>query len=165
SRLCASPPPVSPNAGRASRRPVASPASVRCRPRLRAQPRSASTERSSSPLVRVIWRAMSWIFSWSANSAVRGGSGSSRRIHQPNRRRTGSAISMPVAQVRHGERLEERERQRGSDPLEIDQLSDSLAMVRRIAKRELGAFGTLEVEVQVVLPREADATVELDAGG
>ena len=47
----------------------------------------------------------------------------------------------------------------------VHQLRHPLAMVRRVAERELRALGALEVEVQVVLPREADAAVELDARG
>src|SRR2546422_7105623 len=37
-----------------------------------------------------------------------------------------------------------------------------LAVIRRVAERELRRLGALEVQVQVVLPREADAAVELD---
>src|SRR4029077_8914559 len=49
------------------------------------------------------------------------------------------------------------------DRLEIDQLGYTLAMPGGVAERELGALGTLEVQVQVVLPGEADAAVELYA--
>src|SRR5437867_10179109 len=49
-------------------------------------------------------------------------------------------------------------------PLQINQLRDPLAVVRRVAEGELGRLGALEVEVQVVLPGEPDAAVELDAG-
>src|SRR5262245_58506122 len=46
---------------------------------------------------------------------------------------------------------------------EADQLRNALAMIRGVAERELGRLRALEVQVQVVLPREADAAVELDA--
>src|SRR5687767_5659268 len=55
-------------------------------------------------------------------------------------------------------------RARRAKDLEIYQLSDLLAMVGGITKRELRRLGALEVQVQVVLPGEADATVQLDAG-
>src|SRR5438874_1744772 len=45
-----------------------------------------------------------------------------------------------------------------------DELSYFLAMVRRVAERELRRLRALEVEVQVVLPREPDAAMQLDAG-
>src|SRR5690242_21927969 len=45
---------------------------------------------------------------------------------------------------------------------EPDQLRDDLAVPRRVAERDLGALRALEVDVHVVLPREADATVDLD---
>ena len=48
--------------------------------------------------------------------------------------------------------------------LQADQLRDALAVIRRVAKRELRRLCALEEEVQVVLPGEADAAVELDAG-
>src|SRR6185369_7775137 len=54
--------------------------------------------------------------------------------------------------------------ERTSRTLQIDQLRDPLAMIRRVAERELGRLGALEVEVQVVLPGEPDAAVELDPG-
>ena len=41
-------------------------------------------------------------------------------------------------------------------------LRDALAVVAGVAKRELRRLGALEVEVQVVLPGEADAAVDLD---
>src|SRR5262245_52422411 len=47
-------------------------------------------------------------------------------------------------------------------PLQANQLGDLLAVVRGVAERELGGLRALEVEVQVVLPREADAAVKLD---
>src|SRR5213083_1287415 len=47
--------------------------------------------------------------------------------------------------------------------LQINQLRDPLAVVRRVTERELGRLGALEVEVQIVLPGEPDAAVELDA--
>src|SRR5437660_11706540 len=48
--------------------------------------------------------------------------------------------------------------------LQIDQLGDTLAVIARVPERELRRLGALEVQVQVVLPREADAAVQLDAG-
>src|SRR5262245_4404661 len=45
----------------------------------------------------------------------------------------------------------------------IDQLGDPLAMIRGVPERELRRLRALEVEVQVVLPRETDAAVKLDA--
>src|SRR5262245_47670382 len=43
------------------------------------------------------------------------------------------------------------------------QLRDELAVPGGVAEGHLGALGTLEVDVHVVLPREADAAVDLDA--
>src|SRR6185436_9937440 len=48
--------------------------------------------------------------------------------------------------------------------LQAYQLRDALAVIAGVAKRELGRLGALEVEMQVVLPGEADAAVQLDAG-
>src|SRR5262249_43012000 len=48
-------------------------------------------------------------------------------------------------------------------PSEIDELRDELAVPGGIAEGPLGALRALEVEVHVVLPREADPTVDLDA--
>src|SRR3990172_646578 len=47
--------------------------------------------------------------------------------------------------------------------LEVDQLGYPLAMPRGVAEGEFRPLGPLEVEVQVVLPGEPDAAVELDA--
>src|SRR5215475_10327720 len=44
----------------------------------------------------------------------------------------------------------------GAPMLEIDQLGDPLAVIRRVPERELRRLRALEVEVQVVLPRKAD---------
>src|SRR5690242_9404223 len=46
---------------------------------------------------------------------------------------------------------------------ESSERSDALAMIRRIAERELVPLRPLEPEVNVVLPREADAAVHLYA--
>src|SRR5216684_3523690 len=43
-------------------------------------------------------------------------------------------------------------------------LRDLLPVIRGVAERELRRLRALEVQVQIVLPREADAAVELDAG-
>src|ERR671919_1273184 len=51
-----------------------------------------------------------------------------------------------------------------ASPSQVDELRDLLAVVRGVAKRELRRLRALEIEVQVVLPGEADAAVELDAG-
>src|SRR5713101_6855134 len=48
--------------------------------------------------------------------------------------------------------------------LEVDQLGHPLAMPCGVAEGEFRPLGPLEVEVQVVLPGESDAAVELDAG-
>src|SRR6185503_15956440 len=142
-KLCARPPTVSPSALRSSLRDRPRGASARRRPRSRAQLRIESTERSISTLVRRIWRAMSWISSWSAkSSASAAASRGSRRIHRPTCCRTRLIM--------------------GSG-LEVHQLRHPLTMVGGIAERELRALRALEVEVQIVLPGEADAAVELDA--
>ncbi len=47
----------------------------------------------------------------------------------------------------------------GSDP---DALGQQLPVVGRVAKQQLGTLGPLEVQVGGVLPREANATVDLD---
>src|SRR5262245_44364496 len=52
-----------------------------------------------------------------------------------------------------------------SPQLQTDQPGDAFAMIRRITEREFRRLRPLEVEVQVVLPGEADAAVELDAPG
>src|SRR5438045_5900395 len=44
-----------------------------------------------------------------------------------------------------------------------DQLRDDLAVPGGVAEGDLGALRALEVDVHVVLPREADATMDLDA--
>src|SRR4029450_11867462 len=49
-----------------------------------------------------------------------------------------------------------------SEALQIDQLRDPLAGVRPGAEGEIPWIGALEVEMEIVLPREADAAVELD---
>src|SRR5262245_19730263 len=46
---------------------------------------------------------------------------------------------------------------------EPDELRDDLAVPRRVAEGDLGALRALEADVHVVLPREADAAVDLDA--
>src|SRR5438067_6219095 len=46
-----------------------------------------------------------------------------------------------------------------------DALGEELPVVRRVAEEELGGLGPLEVEVGVVLPREADAAMDLDVLG
>src|SRR5271163_1851795 len=46
-----------------------------------------------------------------------------------------------------------------------DALCQQLAVVRGIAQQQLGRLGPLEVEVGRVLPREADAAVDLDVLG
>src|SRR5262249_44008560 len=51
----------------------------------------------------------------------------------------------------------------GRAGLKLQQPRHALAMERRVTERDLRALGALEVEVQVVLPREADAAVDLDA--
>src|SRR5690242_497944 len=48
---------------------------------------------------------------------------------------------------------------------DADALSEQLAVIRRVAEVDLGALRALEVEVRGVLPREADATVDLDVLG
>src|SRR4051812_38667351 len=45
---------------------------------------------------------------------------------------------------------------------DADALGEQLAVVRGVAEQDLRALGALEVQVRVVLPREADATVDLD---
>src|SRR6185295_1621361 len=141
-KLWARPPTVSPSARRSSLRERPRGASARRRPRSRAQLRMESTDRSISTLVRRIWRAMSWISSWSAKrSASAAASRGSRRIHRPTCCRTRLIM-------RSG--------------LKVHQLGHPLAMMGGVAERELRALRALEVEVQVVLPGEADAAVELD---
>src|ERR1700691_1832092 len=49
-----------------------------------------------------------------------------------------------------------------STELDAQELRQQFAMVRRVAQEELRTLGALEVEVRVVLPREADAAVDLD---
>src|SRR5881392_4063460 len=49
--------------------------------------------------------------------------------------------------------------------LEADALGEQLAVVGGIAEQELGRLRSLEVEVRRVLPREADAAVDLDVLG
>src|SRR5262245_39507573 len=46
--------------------------------------------------------------------------------------------------------------------LEVERLRHELAVVGRVAERYLRRLGPLEVQVHVVLPREADASVHLD---
>src|SRR3954453_15183086 len=46
-----------------------------------------------------------------------------------------------------------------------DALGEQLAVVARVAEQQLGALGPLEVQVGRVLPREPDATVDLDVLG
>ena len=48
---------------------------------------------------------------------------------------------------------------------DADALREQLAVVRGIAEEELGRLRPLEVEVRGVLPREADAAVDLDVLG
>src|SRR5262249_41573457 len=48
--------------------------------------------------------------------------------------------------------------------LQVDEAGYTLPVVCRIAKCELTRLGALEIQVQIVLPREADAAVELNAG-
>src|SRR4051812_37725030 len=45
-------------------------------------------------------------------------------------------------------------------PSDADALRQELAVVRGVAEEDLGALRALEVEVRVVLPREADAAVD-----
>src|SRR5437764_9059639 len=47
--------------------------------------------------------------------------------------------------------------------LEVESLGDELSMVGCIAERHLRRLGALEIEMHVVLPRETDAAVHLDA--
>src|SRR6185295_12933771 len=47
--------------------------------------------------------------------------------------------------------------------LQPDQLGHDLAVPRGVAEGDLGALRALEVEVHVVLPREPDTAVDLDA--
>src|SRR5262245_37409717 len=63
-----------------------------------------------------------------------------------------------VRRPRGGDRRETRSPLRS----EIDQLGDLLPVIRGIAERELRRLGALEIEVEVVLPGEADAAVELN---
>ena len=48
---------------------------------------------------------------------------------------------------------------------DTDSLREEFAVVRRIAEQQLGRLGPLEVQMRGVLPREADATVNLDVFG
>src|SRR5262249_20684577 len=48
---------------------------------------------------------------------------------------------------------------------DTDALREQFAVVRRVAEEDLRALRALEVEVRVVLPREADAAVDLDVLG
>src|SRR5215471_17040429 len=150
-KLWASPPTVSPSDRRSCPCSNPLPFSATRRERSRAQLRSVRIERSISTLVRAIWRAISWISSWSAKrSGFLGAGGSAlRRIHLPNRSRTPPTRPFPSSRWGTG--------------LEVDQLGHALAMPRGVAERELGSLGPLEVQVEVVLPGEADAAVELDA--
>src|SRR5713226_1398631 len=89
---------------------------------------------------------MSWISSWSVNRRGSGvASSGSRRIHLPTFWRTRWIMV--------------------SRMLQVHELGNSLAMERRIPEGELRPLRALEVEVEVVLPREADPAVELDAIG
>src|ERR1041384_6564045 len=47
--------------------------------------------------------------------------------------------------------------------LKVKRLGDELAVIRRVAERHLRRLGALEIEMHVVLPGEADSTVDLDA--
>src|SRR5690242_16447503 len=49
--------------------------------------------------------------------------------------------------------------------LDADALGEQLAVVRRVTEEQLGRLRPLEVEVRGVLPREADAAVDLDVLG
>src|SRR5437868_7857000 len=49
--------------------------------------------------------------------------------------------------------------------LDPDALGEEFAVVRGVAEQELAGLGPLEVQVGVVLPREADAAVDLDVLG
>src|ERR1700691_2564777 len=49
-----------------------------------------------------------------------------------------------------------------STELDAQELRQQFAVVGRVAQEELRPLGALEVEVRVVLPREADAAVDLD---
>src|SRR5262247_4100196 len=148
-KLWARPPTVSPSERRSCPCSSPLPSSATRRERSRAQLRRVRMERSISTLVRAIWRAMSWISSWSVKRRGFFGVGGStpRRIHLPNRSRIRPTLGVLV--------LERR--------LEVDQLGHALAMPGGVAERELRSLGALEVQVQVVLPGESDAAVELDA--
>src|SRR6266545_2954315 len=146
-KLWASPPTVSPSARSSSARGTPPRDSASRRPKSRAQLRSVNTDRSSSTLVRAIWRAISWISSWSAYSRVVGddASSASRWIHLPTFWRTRPIIT--------------------SRMLQVHELGNSLAMERRIPEGELRSLRALEIEMEVVLPGEADPAVKLDAVG
>src|SRR6266511_2840584 len=146
-KLWASPPTVSPSARSSSARGTPPRDSASRRPKSRAQLRSVNTARSSSTLVRAIWRAMSWISSWSAYSRVVGddASSASRWIHLPTFWRTRPIIT--------------------SRMLQVHELGNSLAMERRIPEGEFRSLRALEIEMEVVLPGEADPAVKLDAVG
>src|SRR4051794_13232039 len=49
--------------------------------------------------------------------------------------------------------------------LDADALGEQLAVIRGVAEEELGRLGPLEVQVGRMLPREADAAVDLDVLG
>src|SRR5882724_13061687 len=151
-KLWARPPTVSPRERRSCPCSSPPPLSATRRDRSRAQLLRVRMERSISTLVRAIWRAMSWISSWSVKRrGFRGAGGSAPRpTHLLKRSRT--RPTRGCLAVLRGNRLE------------IDQLGHALAMPRGVAEREFGALGPLEVQVEVVLPGEADAAVELYPG-
>src|SRR6266568_7026119 len=150
-KLWARPPTVSPRERRSCPGSSPPPLSATRRDRSRAQLLRVRMERSISTLVRAIWRAMSWISSWSVKRRGFWGAGGSAlpRIHLLNRSRTRPTRGCLVVLA--------------GDRLEIDQLGHALAMPRGVAEREFGALGPLEVQVEIVLPGEADAAVELYA--
>src|SRR6266540_2531147 len=82
----------------------------------------------------------------------------SHRNHPSSRRLERRATSVPFW-LRHVLMSNE---QLCSD---ADPLCEQLAVVRGVAEEDLGALGPLEIQVRVVLPREADAAVDLDVLG
>src|SRR5207249_5611321 len=77
---------------------------------------------------------------------------------RPRRWRTPPPPSAP-------RRPRSRAAEASADRLDPDSLGEQLAVVCGVAQEELGRLGPLEVQVGVVLPREADATVDLDVLG
>ena len=78
------------------------------------------------------------------------------------RRRNGARVDTSPADSPMG--VERGDGERGADS-DADALREQLAVVRRVAEEDLRRLRPLEVQVRGVLPREADATVDLDVLG